>query len=404
MTLMPQNSEILKDVRFLTGGADLILKSGRTPALEICSKEVLDFFDGLSRKLMTSKKARSFSDVIAWAFWIRRASLEKLAKRFENAGNLRLGRGFAFHIAPSNVPVNFAVSMTSSLLAGNITAVRVPSKDFEQIGIISDAINSLIDDGFEYMRPYIALMRYGHDKSINDYLSSLCDLRVVWGGDATVDEIRTSPLPARAVELEFPDRYSLCFINSDEYLKEDPKKTAELFYTDTYYTDQNACSSPRAMIWSGGARDEARERFYDALSELVTKRYHMEPILAVDKLNAFCELAASGRKPRLCKKNNTLIRVKVQNADEDLMNYKMSGGYFFDFDADAPEDALPLMGKRCQSVSCLGIEPERIALMALRHGVRGVDRVVRMGHTMDLSFIWDGFDMVPAMSRVISVG
>ncbi len=404
MTLMPQNSEILKDARFLSGNAELILNSGGVPALGVCSKEVLDFFDALSRILMTSKKARAFSDVIAWAFWIRRASLEKLAKRFADTRNLRLGRGFAFHIAPSNVPVNFAVSMTSSLLAGNITAVRVPSRDFAQIGIISDAINSLMDEGFEYMRPYIALMRYGHDKSINDYLSARCDLRVVWGGDATVAEIRTSPLPARAIELEFPDRYSLCFINSDEYLKQDPKRIAELFYTDTYYSDQNACSSPRALVWLGSSRDEARERFYDALYELVKKRYHMDPILAVDKLNAFCELAASGRRPRLCKKDNTLVRVKVQSVDEALMDYKMSGGYFFDYDAQTPEDALPLMGKRCQSVSCLGIEPEKIAIMALRHGVRGIDRVVRMGHTMDLSFIWDGFDMVSAMSRVITVG
>lgn len=50
----------------------------------------------------------------------------------------------ALHIAPSNVPVNFAVSMTSSLLAGNCTVVRVSSKRFLQVDVICEAINGLL--------------------------------------------------------------------------------------------------------------------------------------------------------------------------------------------------------------------------------------------------------------------
>ena len=51
-------------------------------------------------------------------------------------------------------------------------------------------------------------------KDINDYLSSMCDLRVIWGGDETIRNLRMSPLPARATEIVFADRYSLAVIDA----------------------------------------------------------------------------------------------------------------------------------------------------------------------------------------------
>lgn len=40
------------------------------------------------------------------------------------------GRGVAFHIAPSNVAVNFAFSLAAGLLTGNANIVRLSSKPF----------------------------------------------------------------------------------------------------------------------------------------------------------------------------------------------------------------------------------------------------------------------------------
>lgn len=398
---MQQDSDFQGRVSFLCGDGQVVALSGRIPVLPACSELVLSFFDALSHTLMSSREARAYPDVVTWAFWIRRASLEKAARRISKDARIRVGRGFALHIAPSNVPVNFAVSMTSSLLAGNITAVRVPSREFEQVRIICDAINSVLGSGFEAMRPYLAVMRYGHDDAINASLSSMCDLRVVWGGDATVAAFRAIAIPPRAIEMDFPDRHSLCVVDSSEYLKMDPSQVALLFYTDTYYSDQNACSSPRAVIWLGSGREEARERFYKALHDLVFKRYAMQPIQAVDKLNAFCELAAAGFRPLRAGSDNLLWRIEGCRADARLMDFKQPGGYFFDIDASSLEDALPLMDKRCQTVSCIGVDPAEVARMAAAHGARGVDRVVAVGHTMDLSFTWDGFDMIESMSRII---
>ena len=38
----------------------------------------------------------------------------------------------------------------------------------------------------------------------------------------------------------------------------------------------------------------------------------------------------------------------------------------------------------------------------LESGVKGIDRIVPIGHTMDFDLLWDGYDLVSQMTRVIN--
>lgn len=98
------------------------------------------------------------------------------------------------------------------------------------------------------------------------------------------------------------------------------------------------------------------------------------------------------------------MRVEVQKLTEELMENKSGGGYFFEYEASKLTDILPLLAKGCQTVSLLGIDAGPVKEMIIKYGVRGVDRIVAMGKTMDLEFVWDGFRMIEAMTRIIYVG
>lgn len=399
---MQQNSDVLKKVNFLVGSAEYIENSQNTPAMQLFDERVVSFLERVSHELLSDRDVKQYSDVVSWAFWVRKASVLKEKTRYENKS--KLGRGVAFHIAPSNVPVNFAVSLTSSLLAGNISIVRVSSKDFEQVTLICNAINKvLLEDEYAFLKKYIVIVRYEHDLLVNDYLSSMCDLRIVWGGNRTVEELRKSSLPPRSIEMTFPDRYSLSIISSDEYLKQGPKKVASLFYIDTYFTDQNACSSPRLIVWTGSKVKDAQDIFFKALKSLVDEKYSMSAILAVDKLNALCELALTHKNVNKVDSDNVVMRVSLKELSDDVLDYKMSGGYFFEYVTNDLKDLVPILKKQCQTISYLGVDPNVIQALVLQNGVRGVDRIVPLGHTMDLEFFWDGYDMIDAMSRNVDV-
>jgi len=399
---MQLNSDVLNRVTYLTGSVETAATLPDTPALEPFSDDIVDFLNDVSKVLMKDPRSRAYSDVITFGFWIRKGSVLKLKERFEQKdSSFHLGKGVAFHIAPSNVPVNFAYSLVSGLLCGNANVVRVPSKNFPQVTILADAFNKILAEN-EKMKPYVLLVRYGRDKDINDFFSSIADARVVWGGDQTIAELRKSPLPPRSGEVTFADRYSLAIIDSDSYLEtEDKAKVAEDFYNDTFFSDQNACTSPRIIVWTGSKIDEAKKLFWDTEHNLVEKKYTFQAIQGVNKLTSSYLIAVAEPGVKVQEhEDNLIVRVKVPEITDYLMNYRDNSGYFFEYDC---EDILTLISlvnnKHCQTIAYIG--DYKVVLPLIQSGVKGIDRVVPMGKTMDFDLIWDGYNLPALLTRTI---
>ena len=266
------------------------------------------------------------------------------------------------------------------------------------------AMNKLLESDFAEMRRYFCIIRYDHSEIITQELSSICDVRIIWGGNRTIETIRKASLPPRAIELAFADRHSIAIINSDVYLEQNPDEVAKEFYTDTYYTDQNACSSPRLVVWLGNNKEKARNIFWSRMNELVESKYDMKPIQAVDKYTSMCTLAMGRKGVKLISDNNYVVRVEVDALDSSLMDYKNGGGYFFEYKADCLDEIVPVLTKQCQTISILGLEKQDVLDIVYKYGVRGVDRIVLLGQTMGLEFIWDGYKMIETMSRFVYTG
>lgn len=388
-------------IQFFTGNKELLLNAPNTPARASWNERTVEFMGQFSRNLLKDPKTKEFVDVISYAFWIRKASLHQIKEHYYPHIDSKMGRGVAFHIAPSNVPVNFAVSFTSSLLAGNINIVRVSNKQFEQVDLIIAALKKTFLEGFEDMEQYLIIVRYEHDEDITQLISSMCDLRIIWGGDHTIYSVRTAKIPPRAIEMTFADRHSIALLNSEAVMEVDAEKLAADFYTDTYYMDQNACSSPRIIVWFGNQIEKAKKKFWNAVENLVKRDYEFKEIQAIDKLDQFCQLAAVNTNVNIENNSNLVMRINVDSLDADIMNYKFGGGYFFEYVAKELSDIAPIMNKPCQTLSYFGFDGYEIQKFIIEGGFRGGDRVVPVGKTMDLTFKWDGFDMIENMSRYV---
>jgi len=400
------NKYVLDKMQYLVGSIDVVMNLPNLAAKEPFDKEVCNFLNDLSKILMKEPRSRAYSDVVTFGFWLRKASLNKLEEKYGfNDEDMHLGRGVVFHIAPSNVPVNFAYSLVTGLLMGNGNVVRVPSKDFEQVGIIAEAINkALALESHEAVRPYIVLVRYGRDYDINDALSSIADTRIVWGGDQTIAELRKSKLPPRSNEITFADRYSLAVIDCDVYMSTESKASiAQDFYNDTYFSDQNACTSPRIVVWVGEQKEEAKRQFWEGLHKVVEQKYAFQAIMGINKLTSSYLLAVDEPGTKIeDSEDNLIVRVNVPDITEHLMDFKDNCGYFFEYDCDDIMDIRPLCDdKRCQTVGILG--NAAILLPLLKSGIKGIDRVTPIGKTMDFDLIWDGYDLPAMLTRTVKM-
>lgn len=392
--------QIFHSIRYLVGSREVLEGMESVPVLPLFSDKVLDFFDNLSIRLMHGSEAKKYPDVIAYAFWIRRASLEKASFQHKTEKQ-KLGRGIAFQIAPSNIPVQFAVSMTYALIAGNASIIRISDKRFRQVDIICETIQAVLNDAYPEMASYICIIRYQHSDEITQALTDLCDIRMIWGGNHTIAAVRKATISARCIDLGFADRYSVAVIDADDYLEENAVALANDFYNDTYFYDQNACSSPRLVIWTGNRIPEAKEVFWNALDDIVSEKYLMDPMCSSEKLlkTAICAARYSGI--REIKKDNLLVRVELPSLYDDIMDFKGNCGYFFECSVDKLQDIVPIMKKDCQTIAYIGRMESELRKVLRDSGVKGVDRIVPVGHAADISFVWDGLDLPNVLSRQI---
>lgn len=394
---MPQS---FNDLFFAVGNYQSLEDMQKAPSLPIFSESAIEFLNLISSTLLKTGKA--FSDVVTFAFWCRKAALLKEKENYVH-DELRLGKGIAFHSTPSNVPVNFAFSFAAGLLAGNKNIIRLPAKDFEQVDIICRAVNAALEKMPE-MKPFVVMVRYKSTKEITDYFSSICMTRVIWGGDETISHIRESVLPPRANEITFADRYSFAVLDADAVLKtENIKQLAQNFYNDTFFSDQNACTSPRVLVWLGKKVKEAQEYFWEAVHQLADEKYNLSAVQAVGKLAAFYKVASEKDVCLYPKQDNLIMRISLSSLDEDLMEYKYNSGFFFEYTANELADILPLCSVKCQTMTYYGLSQMEIKQFVEYYCPQGVDRAVPLGKSMDFSLIWDGYDLIREMSRVIRI-
>jgi hypothetical protein len=304
--------------------------------------------------------------------------------------------------------MNFAYSFVTGLLAGNACIVRVSSKNFAQTAIVGGAIAAILaEPEHAALREYISIVGYERSEEVNRYFSGLCDIRVIWGGNATVADIRQAPLPPRAFDITFADRVSACLIDAAAYLKiADKAQTARDFFNDTYLFDQNACSSPRLVYWVGAPRTiaKAQQAFWDEEHRhLLQRQYALDALTTVDKLTAACRAALEYDGVKIAPAADNLIsRIGVKSLPIDLAAHACPGGSYFEY-ADKTIDRLATIASRdLQTLTYIGFDAEELAAFVRRQGCAGIDRIVPCGKAAEFDLVWDGYDLMHQMTRVIN--
>lgn len=393
-------------IDFLVGDHTGLSQFVKVQPLEIFPPVVLSFWAQVSARLLSGRQIKQYPDVATFAFFCRKAHLLSLQKSYLNTG-LRLGRGVIFHIAPSNVPVNFAYSLLAGMLSGNANVVRVSSKDFVQVNLICQAIHDVLEQGeFGVIRERLSVVRYPRDLEINQYLSSLADVRVIWGGDATISEVRRAALSAKAYDICFADRYSFALFKAEAVMAhQDLQGLASNFYNDTYLFDQNACSAPRLVVWLGDAKtvETAQQMFWTAMHAQLLD-YRIDAVAVIDKLTMLCmhadDQAGIHLKPRL---DNKLWRVALDQLSSDLEEHRCAAGYFLEYVAQDLTELSVAVNRKYQTLAYFGFEKAELDGLMRKARFLGIDRVVPVGQTTDFNLTWDGHDLVSVLSRACTV-
>lgn len=397
--------KILSEIETLnSSNLDTILKQ---KPLDSFNKEIVHYLNELSRQIIRTKNIKEYPDLLTFGFFCREENILRFKEKINPYTKINLGRGLSFHITPSNVPLNFAYSYFAGMITGNINIIRVPSKQFKQIDLFLEALEKTNNKYSESSVIHRAIfLRYDRSSSATQYFSSLCDLRIIWGGDNTIKEVQKFNTPVRSNDIVFSDRFSISIINSKEYLNSKDKEGLALkFYNDTYYFDQNACTSPHIVIWQGNKDlcSSARTAFWKYLHELTKIRYRLNDITCVDKLTNYLTFVSENKGSSLINDDSYLWRIELNHLPEEIDHYKGNSGYFFEYELKNLNEITPIINSKYQTIAYFGYSPEYLREFIITNKFIGIDRVVPIGDTSKFDMIWDGYDLHSQMTREVVI-
>ena len=401
--------DIFKKIEFLVGDVNFIDPKTIFP-LRVFDKRVLLFLNDLSNFLLKSDDAKKFPEVYSFGFYCRMANLKNYENRIKSSENFNIGRGIALHFAPSNVPINFAYSLVSGLVTGNINCIRISNRNFDEVNYLIQCLNIiLLNKKHSFLKKYINIIRYEYNEEITDYLSSICDIRIIWGGDDTISEIRKSKISPKAIDVPFANRYSGLIIEAENYLNEkDHMAISRKFFNDTYLYGNNSCTTPKLIFWIGIKKtiNIAKQKFWTSFETYISERNFSEsPIRGLNTFSSL-SLAASDDVVQAINqnidKNITRIEVKHKDLSEKLNHYCSDSNIFIESSSDKEDDILRYINKSFQTLLYIGFNAKTLAEKLVNKGILGVDRIVPVGQGADFDLIWDGYDLINTLTRNIT--
>jgi hypothetical protein len=403
-------TQLVPDVREIEAD-DLVAAPARDVATPAPFDQALTHLVGrFSERLLAIPNVGRTPELVALGFWTRRAALERLRAEFArlaDAESILVPRGLVLHFPPANVDTMFVYSAVLSLLTGNRNLVRLSQRVTPAVELLCDVWRAALAENAG-LRNMLTFVTYPHDPETTRRLSSVADVRVIWGGDETIRAIRAIPAPPTAIELAFPDRFSLAAINAEAWLVADEgvqRTIAERFFNDAYWFGQAGCSSPRLVVWCGAPETTRRasDGFFTRVAAVLHGRGHrVSTGEALQKLTFTAEAAMDRPVERVRRPSNELSVLSL--ASLDRFGREHCGGGLF-FEATLPDLAAlrPFLARKDQTLAHFGFDAGVLRRFVEAVNGRGLQRVVPLGEALAFHRYWDGFDLLAALTQRVHV-
>ncbi|WP_433053331.1 acyl-CoA reductase [Dactylosporangium sp. CS-033363] len=378
--------------------------------LVVGDERVRDFLTKFSRRLLRPDVARRHPELGSLGFFLRKGELARAVSRLGDgvAGQRRAPRGLVLHFPPANVDTIFVYSWALSALAGNHNVVRISNRSAGAAEAVLAALNDVLADADPAIAQTQRMVTYERDDTLTAALSAVCDLRVLWGGDASVTALRRHPVRPLARELAFPDRSSFAAISVAGWRSATAAQRRAAvagFANDLYWFDQAACSSPRALFWVGSheAVADARAEFTGLMAEEISLRgWTVEPAMAVEKYVATYGLAADGAATRVAFAGNALAEVDLASLGE-LQRGWLGAGTVCHVTAGSLAELAPAIRRKDQTLAHFGFTLTELDDFVTLVAGRGLDRIVPFGQALTFAGVWDGLDLLHEFTRIITI-
>ncbi len=385
------------------------LNSLRIKILEPYSDISVNFLDSFSIELKKDKNTFRSPELFSLMLFCNRKNILKFKKKFKN-DQFRIGRGLVFHVCPKNVPINFMFSFILGLLSGNTNIIKVSSNVSKEKNVIITKIKKIFKSNkYLKLKKSNFFIEYNHQKNpeITNKISSKSDCRIVWGGDKTVKSIKKIDTQPRCLDINFADRYSLSVINAEKFNKLSKLEIDILsrkYFYDVFTMNQMACNSPHFIFWIGKIIKGKENYFWEKISKIASKKFKFDDVHVMKKYNNLIDKIMNIKLIKKIKMfENYLYLVDVDKNIKNIENVRGSSGIVYQIKLKKLDEISQLITKKCQTITYFGFQNKDFKNLILKNNLLGADRIVKIGQAFEFDLVWDGFDTIKSLSRVVNI-
>ena len=168
--------------------------------------------------------------------------------------------------------------------------------------------------------------------------------------------------------------------------------------------NQLACNSPHFIFWIGKKNLNLQNSFWEELNKIVEKKFLFDDIHVVDKYSNLLENILLQKNFQKIKKfKNNLYVVDPNNKIKNIENIRGINGTFFQKNINEIKNLKNFISKKCQTISYYGFDKKQLKSFMLNNNLLGIDRIVPMGSALNIDIMWDGYDVIRSLSRIVTV-
>ena len=134
------------------------------------------------------------------------------------------------------------------------------------------------------------------------------------------------------------------------------------------------------------------------------KKYEFTESAPVEKYSELCKYALSINNIKNIKTfENFIYKIKLKKIERNNHEYRGKWGLFFEYDLNNLNDIKHIVNNKYQTLTYHGVDKFLLKNFVLKNNLKGIDRIVPIGQSLNIGLLWDGYDIVNVLSRGIEV-
>jgi hypothetical protein len=116
-----------------------------------------------------------------------------------------------------------------------------------------------------------------------------------------------------------------------------------------------------------------------------------------------CDVIDHANVSAVTAASSLLTRVALSELSPQQWQQRGYFGTVHEVTVDTLDAIAPIVDARFQTLATFGFTHDALRNFVTVNRLPGIDRVVPIGRALDMGFVWDGFDTISSLSRLVDI-